>query len=221
VQCLQGFHTWSSCYMWSWTASTQHLYTAAPDTADDEKLGGAWNEARVWANVVVRTSRARATSVAEQWVSDLSVQANTHNTSGHTYTCSAQGMMQIRIPSAMLWMTFWKQLYCVAVNHRNSNVLTVVHLLVPWSCSWSEFQATSTWWRHLVAVVYYLSPSLGYYRVVPPLHALVGFTSCHKYGLSSFLLWYTRPQKCPLLLREQLANVYLFSIDIVFTQCSL
>ena len=36
VQCLQGFHTWSSCYMWSWTASTQHLYTAAPHTADDE-----------------------------------------------------------------------------------------------------------------------------------------------------------------------------------------
>jgi len=50
-----------------------------------------------------------------------------------------------------------------------------------------------------------LAPPSVITRVVPPLHALVGFTSCHKYGLSSFLLWYTWPQKCPLLLREQLA----------------
>jgi len=40
ARCLQGFQSWS-CYMWNWTVSTQHLYTAAPHTADDEKLGVA------------------------------------------------------------------------------------------------------------------------------------------------------------------------------------
>ena len=68
-----------------------------------------------------------------------------------------------------------------------------------------------------VAVVYYLSPSLAYYNSCTTTACSCWLRSCHKYGLSSFLLWYTRPQKCPLLLREQLANVYWLAP----TLCSL
>lgn len=60
------------------------------------------------------------------------------------FTHVMQGIMQIHISSACYEYLFGSKYNYVAVNHPNGNVLTVIHLLVPWSCSWSDFHAMST-----------------------------------------------------------------------------
>ena len=81
------------------TVSTQHLYTTAPHTADNRKLGGAWK----WGQGTNRAVRACSDYSCYMWswtvsVVDISVpHSKTHTTiytlasawSGHTY---AQGV---------------------------------------------------------------------------------------------------------------------------------
>ena len=68
--CLLGLQRLSS-YMCSRTISTQHLYTAAPYTAHDEKLAG--NEGRVQGSGAIRASCTKqATGGVKQWASSIS-----------------------------------------------------------------------------------------------------------------------------------------------------
>ena len=71
-------------HMWSPTMSSQQLYTTAPHTADDEKLGWAWKQVH---GMYEQSCQGSQFYSSYMWSQVVSVVSSTLSNSHYPYTC--------------------------------------------------------------------------------------------------------------------------------------